>query len=489
MSSREVPDGHYTVPLGKAKVVREGEALTVLAYGTMVHVALAAVEENGVDAEVIDLRTLVPLDIETIEESVKKTGRCLVVQEATRTSGFGAELATPGAGALLLSSRSAGRARHRLGHALSARLRMGLFPGPDPHEERPQEGARSMMRLSVQAARHRRRHRRGRDRRLARQGRRQGRGRPAARRHDDRQGDGRNGIARCGRGQEAGRRSRRPDRDRIGAGGDRDRRRRARGEASQRPKARANSRWPMARKYRRPSRKKAMPVMATAPEPAAPQAGASKSRMSQPSPPQQDSRPRMVRRSSPLPPCANAPATSASTWPGEDHERPCSPRRPRRLPALQWRQRVGSWRGSARRRNDQGRRPPPQDRREYAGGEAPHPALRAGRGVRRHRARGNAGDDEPRPRRQPQADAAALPDHCDGQGGRGLADAQRDLRRRGQCRHSPRRGPHGRRDADRRRADGPGHPQRPSDERVAAGRAKCCASATPRAAARPAARS
>ena len=59
----------------------------------MVHVALAAVEANGVDAEVIDLRTLIPLDIETIEESVKKTGRCLVVQEATKTSGFGAELA------------------------------------------------------------------------------------------------------------------------------------------------------------------------------------------------------------------------------------------------------------------------------------------------------------------------------------------------------------------------------------------------------------
>ena len=76
----DVPDGHYSVPLGKAKIVREGEALTVLAYGTMVHVALAAVEANGVDAEVIDLRTLLPLDMETIEESVKKTGRCLVVQ-------------------------------------------------------------------------------------------------------------------------------------------------------------------------------------------------------------------------------------------------------------------------------------------------------------------------------------------------------------------------------------------------------------------------
>jgi 2-oxoisovalerate dehydrogenase E1 component beta subunit len=89
----EVPDGHYTVPLGKAAVVREGEAITILAYGTMVHVALATAAAEDVDAEVIDLRTLVPVDIATIEQSVKKTGRCLVVHEATRTSGFGAELA------------------------------------------------------------------------------------------------------------------------------------------------------------------------------------------------------------------------------------------------------------------------------------------------------------------------------------------------------------------------------------------------------------
>jgi 2-oxoisovalerate dehydrogenase E1 component beta subunit len=88
----DVPDGHYTVPLGKAAVVRRGADLTVLAYGTMVHVALAAVEENGIDAEVIDLRSLVPLDIDAIEESVKKTGRCLVVHEAPRNTGFGAEL-------------------------------------------------------------------------------------------------------------------------------------------------------------------------------------------------------------------------------------------------------------------------------------------------------------------------------------------------------------------------------------------------------------
>lgn len=88
----EVPDGHYTVPLGKARVVKEGAELTILAYGTMVHVALAAAEAAGIDAEVVDLRTVWPVDIETIEESVKKTGRCVVVHEATRTSGFGAEL-------------------------------------------------------------------------------------------------------------------------------------------------------------------------------------------------------------------------------------------------------------------------------------------------------------------------------------------------------------------------------------------------------------
>ncbi len=88
----EVPDGHYTVPIGKASIVRQGADLTVLAYGTMVHVAQAAIDEQGIDAELIDLRTLVPLDIETIEASVQKTGRCLVVHEAPRTSGFGAEL-------------------------------------------------------------------------------------------------------------------------------------------------------------------------------------------------------------------------------------------------------------------------------------------------------------------------------------------------------------------------------------------------------------
>lgn len=90
----EVPEGHYTVPLGKAKVVREGADVTVLAYGTMVHVSLAAVQLSSVDAELIDLRSIVPLDIDAIVASVEKTGRCVIAHEASRFAGFGAELAS-----------------------------------------------------------------------------------------------------------------------------------------------------------------------------------------------------------------------------------------------------------------------------------------------------------------------------------------------------------------------------------------------------------
>jgi 2-oxoisovalerate dehydrogenase E1 component beta subunit len=88
----DVPEGYYTVPLGKAGIARAGEAVTVLAYGTMVHVSLAAAADTGIDAEVIDLRTIWPVDMETIIQSVEKTGRCVIVHEATKTSGFGAEL-------------------------------------------------------------------------------------------------------------------------------------------------------------------------------------------------------------------------------------------------------------------------------------------------------------------------------------------------------------------------------------------------------------
>jgi 2-oxoisovalerate dehydrogenase E1 component beta subunit len=89
----EVPEGYYTVPLESAAIFRPGSALTVLTYGTMVWVADAAARETGIDAEIIDLRSIWPMDLDTVANSVKKTGRCVIVHEATRTSGFGAELA------------------------------------------------------------------------------------------------------------------------------------------------------------------------------------------------------------------------------------------------------------------------------------------------------------------------------------------------------------------------------------------------------------
>jgi 2-oxoisovalerate dehydrogenase E1 component beta subunit len=91
-AASQVPSGYFRIELGKASIVKHGNDLTILTYGTMVHVSKAVVEDIGVDAEILDLRTLLPLDIEAIEASVKKTGRCLIVHEATRTSGFGAEL-------------------------------------------------------------------------------------------------------------------------------------------------------------------------------------------------------------------------------------------------------------------------------------------------------------------------------------------------------------------------------------------------------------
>ena len=89
----EVPQGHYRVALDSAAVFRAGAAVTVLTYGTMVFVCEAAAKESGIDAEIIDLRSLWPMDLEAIVNSVKKTGRCVIVHEATRTSGLGAELA------------------------------------------------------------------------------------------------------------------------------------------------------------------------------------------------------------------------------------------------------------------------------------------------------------------------------------------------------------------------------------------------------------
>lgn len=91
----DVPEGDYTVELGKANVVREGKDVTVIAWGAMLYEAIAAAEkaaEQGVQTEIIDLRTLWPVDIDTIAQSVRKTGRVVIVHEAPKTCGFGAEL-------------------------------------------------------------------------------------------------------------------------------------------------------------------------------------------------------------------------------------------------------------------------------------------------------------------------------------------------------------------------------------------------------------
>jgi pyruvate dehydrogenase E1 component beta subunit len=92
----EVPDEDYTVPIGKANVAREGEDVVVFAYGAMLHVAMEAAElaaVKGINAEVVDFRTLLPFDIETVMSSVKKTGKAVIVHEACKTCGFGAEIA------------------------------------------------------------------------------------------------------------------------------------------------------------------------------------------------------------------------------------------------------------------------------------------------------------------------------------------------------------------------------------------------------------
>lgn len=99
-SKADVPEGDFTIPLGEAKVARTAprgpRSVTVIAWGAMVHTALEAADkggEQGYELEVIDLRTLLPWDVDTVLESVKKTGRVVVVHEAPRTCGFGAEIA------------------------------------------------------------------------------------------------------------------------------------------------------------------------------------------------------------------------------------------------------------------------------------------------------------------------------------------------------------------------------------------------------------
>jgi 2-oxoisovalerate dehydrogenase E1 component beta subunit len=92
----DVPNEEYTVPIGKANIAREGNDVVVFAYGTMLHVAMEAAElaaAKSINVEVVDIRTIIPFDIETIMNSVKKTGRVVILHEACKTCGFGAEIA------------------------------------------------------------------------------------------------------------------------------------------------------------------------------------------------------------------------------------------------------------------------------------------------------------------------------------------------------------------------------------------------------------
>ena len=88
----EVPEDEYVLPIGKARTVCEGNELTIVSWGASVVQCMQAIEKSGKDIELIDLRTIYPFDIDAIEESVKKTSRCVVVHEAPLTCGFGAEI-------------------------------------------------------------------------------------------------------------------------------------------------------------------------------------------------------------------------------------------------------------------------------------------------------------------------------------------------------------------------------------------------------------
>lgn len=92
----EVPDGYYSIPLGKANIVKQGKDASIITYGSTVHMAIEAAEKleaRGISVEIIDIRTLVPFDEETVLASVKKTNRVLITHEATLTGGFAGEIA------------------------------------------------------------------------------------------------------------------------------------------------------------------------------------------------------------------------------------------------------------------------------------------------------------------------------------------------------------------------------------------------------------
>ena len=105
----EIPNEEYVVPIGKANIAREGNDVVVFAYGAMLHVALEAAElaaTKNINVEVVDIRTIVPFDIETIINSVKKTGRVVILHEACKTCGFGAEIAAQIAERCILSLKA-----------------------------------------------------------------------------------------------------------------------------------------------------------------------------------------------------------------------------------------------------------------------------------------------------------------------------------------------------------------------------------------------
>ena len=230
-SRGEVPEGEHVVPLGKMRVAREGTDLTIVAYGAMVPVAEQAADALGASVEVLDVRTLKPLDEETLLASVAKTGRVVIVQEAPRVAGFAAELAAVIAEKAILDLRG-------------PVLRVTGYDVPYPYwqiedaympsVERVVAAGRRLLTssdgLRVQAAGSRRGPDRGRGRPLAgRGGPGDRRGRPA-RRDPDRQDDGRDPLAGGREGRADPRRGGRgrPGRDRAG----RDRRGRRAGRAA-----------------------------------------------------------------------------------------------------------------------------------------------------------------------------------------------------------------------------------------------------------------
>ena len=121
---QDIPEGMYEVPLGKANVVREGSQLTIISYGTMLPVVKDVVDKKKVDAEIIDLRTINPLDEETIIDGAKKTGRVLIVHEAPLSFGAGAEVA----------ARIAEKAMYELSAPI-LRVAAPSFPYPAPGYE------------------------------------------------------------------------------------------------------------------------------------------------------------------------------------------------------------------------------------------------------------------------------------------------------------------------------------------------------------------